>query len=121
MAKNKKVAEVNTEATESENIKVIADVDPNAITTEAEVVGIQKGSIDGEEVDVKVINTMPKIVIDSNAPLVWAKLRDGGSCWGVGPYFIANRQIVQIPDTQTTRIGVMDGAIILCDEKGNPL
>lgn len=101
-------------------IEVIAQTDPNAITTDDEVVGIEKGEIDGKAVDTLVIDETPKIKIDRNAPTVFVKLRDGASCWGGGMLFISNKEIKEFNLSTTVEEGIRSGALIVCDEKGNP-
>lgn len=118
MAKNK-----STQSTQEakETVKVIAQTDPTAITTDSEVVRTEKGMIDSKTTDILVIDETPKLVIDTRAPKAFVKLKDGASCWGGGQLFICNKEIKEFNLSQTVLEGIRSGALIQCDKDGKAL
>jgi len=69
---------------------------------------------------------VPVIVIDEIADAlkaepteekIWIKLLDTGSCWGVGKYHLANRQVKQVPFDNIVRLGIRDKAIVQITEQ----
>lgn len=114
------MAKKNTAPTADE-IQVIAQTDPNALTTDAEVTHVETAKLDGKDVEVLTIDETPKIVVNDTTDTIFVKLRDGSSCWGGGKFFISGTEIKEFPCIPFVLDGIRNGALLECDAQGKIL
>ncbi len=103
------------------DIKIVAQTDPQALTTDAEVTHVETAEVDGKAVEVLTIDETPKIVVTDTTDTIFVKLRDGSSCWGGGKFFISGTEIKKFPAIPFVLDGIVTGALLECDAQGRAL